>query len=87
MKKRASLILTGAWYSDVELCERFQVQVMLNKIAEEFVRRTEVVCIRICLRTLLLIFRNLLGRSDRADGAKRCEQENPYSYFAPRSTL
>ena len=60
MKKRASLILTGAWYSDVELCERFQVQVMLNKIAEEFVRRTEVVCIRICLRTLLLIFGNLL---------------------------
>ena len=34
---------------------------MLNKIAEEFVRRTEVVCIRICLRTLLLIFRNRWG--------------------------
>ena len=33
---------------------------MLNKIAEEFVRRTEVVCIRVCLKTLLLIFRNLL---------------------------
>lgn len=45
MKKRESLKFNGAWYNDVELHERSQVQEMLNRLAEESIRRMEMVCI------------------------------------------
>lgn len=43
LKIRQSLMFTGAWYHDVSPCERFQVQEMLNRLAEESVRRLEMV--------------------------------------------
>ena len=44
MKKRERLKFTGAWYNDLELHERSQVQEMLNRLAEESIRRMEMVC-------------------------------------------
>lgn len=43
LKIRQSLMFTGAWYHDVSPRERFQVQEMLNRLAEESVRRLEMV--------------------------------------------
>lgn len=45
MKKRERLKFNGAWYNDAELHERSQVQEMLNRLAEESIRRMEMVCI------------------------------------------
>lgn len=45
MKKHEIFKFSGAWHNDVELHERFQVQEMLNRLAEESVRRMEMVCI------------------------------------------
>lgn len=45
MKKRESLKFNGAWYNDFELHERSQVQEMLNRLAEESIRRMEMVSV------------------------------------------
>ena len=44
LKKRERLKFNGAWHSDLELHERSQVQEMLNRLAEESIRRMEMVC-------------------------------------------
>ena len=47
MKKRESLKFNGAWYYDAELHERSQAQEMLNRLAEESIRRMEMVSVAI----------------------------------------
>ena len=39
--------ISGSWNNDLELHERSQVQEMLNRLAEESIRRMEMVCIAI----------------------------------------
>ena len=51
-------MFTGTWYNDVESRERSQVQEMLNRLAEESVRRMEMVCIMAFCITII-IFRQL----------------------------
>ena len=77
MKKQTRFTITGAWYNDVETRDRSQVQDMLNKLAEESVRRREMVC----FTTILLLLNLLVLHVKKARSLNTVERHSDVSGY------